>query len=208
MLFRSAREGYTILSEGFKSLREMHMIAAEGLAMGCWLSYADQPTGLGPEIMRMVSLVDKKNQATLWIDAMVKWKWSGKRGSPPGTSARRPTMNRKEQDYVVWRAEYLLRPETIESFYIMWKVTGDARWRQRGWLIYQAIERETRTEAGYAILQSVVVKNSRKDEMPSFFLAETLKYLYLLFREDDVLPLDKWVMNTEGHPLPVFEPDF
>lgn len=34
-----------------------------------------------------------------------------------------------------------------------------------------------------------------------------LKYLYLLFREDDVLPLDKWVMNTEGHPFPVFTPD-
>lgn len=48
----------------------------------------------------------------------------------------------------------------------MWKVTGDARWRQRGWLIYQAIERETRTDAGYAILQSVAVKNSLKDEMP------------------------------------------
>ena len=32
---------------------------------------------------------------------------------------------------------------------------------------------------------------------------ETLKYLYLLFAEDDFLPLDKWVFNTEAHPLPV-----
>lgn len=202
-----AREGYTMLGQQNQSLKEMHMTAAEGLAMTCWLSYADQPTGLGPEIMRMVSLVNSKTQAALWIDAMAKWKWSGKRGSPPGTGAKRPTLSRQDQDYIVWRPEYLLRPETIESFYIMWKVTGDARWRQRGWLIYQAIERETRTDAGYAILQSVAVKNSLKDEMPSFFLAETLKYLYLLFREDDVLPLDKWVMNTEGHPFPVFTPD-
>lgn len=38
----------------------------------------------------------------------------------------------------------------------------------------------------------------------SYFLAETLKYLYLLFLDDDILPLDKWVFNTEAHPFPVF----
>lgn len=32
-----------------------------------------------------------------------------------------------------------------------------------------------------------------------------LKYLYLLFHEDDLVPLDRWVFNTEAHPLPVFE---
>jgi mannosyl-oligosaccharide alpha-1,2-mannosidase len=39
--------------------------------------------------------------------------------------------------------------------------------------------------------------------MPSFFLAETLKYLYLLFEDHDVVPLDAWVFNTEAHPLPI-----
>ena len=42
-----------------------------------------------------------------------------------------------------------------------------------------------------------------RDKMESFFLAETLKYLFLLFSEVDQLPLDKWVFNTEAHPLPV-----
>lgn len=41
--------------------------------------------------------------------------------------------------------------------------------------------------------------------MESFFLAETLKYFYLLFEDDpNVLPLDQWVFNTEAHPLPVW----
>ena len=40
---------------------------------------------------------------------------------------------------------------------------------------------------------------------PSYFLAETLKYLYLLFSNDTVLPLDRWVFNTEAHPLPVLQ---
>jgi len=39
--------------------------------------------------------------------------------------------------------------------------------------------------------------------MESFFLAETLKYLYLIFSDDDVLPLDEWVLNTEAHPLKI-----
>ena len=37
------------------------------------------------------------------------------------------------------------------------------------------------------------------------FQAETLKYLYLLFGPDDVLPLNQIVLNTEAHPLPVFD---
>jgi len=40
-----------------------------------------------------------------------------------------------------------------------------------------------------------------------FFLAETMKYLYLLFAPDDVIPLDEFVFNTEAHPLLIFEKD-
>ena len=40
---------------------------------------------------------------------------------------------------------------------------------------------------------------------PSFFLAETLKYLFLLFGSEEVVSLDQWVFNTEAHPLPIFE---
>jgi mannosyl-oligosaccharide alpha-1,2-mannosidase len=39
--------------------------------------------------------------------------------------------------------------------------------------------------------------------METFFLGETLKYLYLLFGDDSVIPLDKFVFNTEAHPLPI-----
>lgn len=39
--------------------------------------------------------------------------------------------------------------------------------------------------------------------MQSFFLAETLKYLYLLFSPPSVISLDEWVFNTEAHPLKI-----
>jgi len=42
------------------------------------------------------------------------------------------------------------------------------------------------------------------NSMQSFFFAETLKYLYLLFSPDDVLPLDRYVFTTEAHPLGVY----
>ena len=57
-------------------------------------------------------------------------------------------------------------------------------------------------------ITNVSVPNPPKDDlMQSFFLAETLKYLYLVFAPDDVIPLDEWVFNTEAHPLRIFEPE-
>ena len=53
-----------------------------------------------------------------------------------------------------------------------------------------------RTDSGYTILKSVVTKE-KGDLQHSFFLAETLKYLYLLFSPDR----DLGVFNTEAHPL-------
>jgi hypothetical protein len=57
------------------------------------------------------------------------------------------------------------------------------------------------------------VKDARRipppmdNRMDTFFLAETLKYLYLLFSPDDFIPLESYVFNTEAHPLPVFTPN-
>jgi mannosyl-oligosaccharide alpha-1,2-mannosidase len=42
--------------------------------------------------------------------------------------------------------------------------------------------------------------------MESFFLGETLKYFYLLFSNNrKLIDIDKYVMNTEAHPLPIYE---
>ena len=42
-----------------------------------------------------------------------------------------------------------------------------------------------------------------RDEMESFFLGETMKYLYLTFCDDDVIDINKYVFNTEAHPFPI-----
>jgi mannosidase alpha-like ER degradation enhancer 2 len=69
-----------------------------------------------------------------------------------------------------------------------------------GRTFFEDIVKHCRTEAGYSTLKDVVTKE-KGDLMPSYFLAETLKYLYLLFAPDSTLDLDKVVLNTEAHPL-------
>jgi mannosidase alpha-like ER degradation enhancer 2 len=69
-----------------------------------------------------------------------------------------------------------------------------------GRTIFESLIIHCRTEAGYAGLKDVVSKE-KSDLMPSYFLAETLKYLYLLFAPDEALDLDRTVFNTEAHPL-------
>jgi len=63
-----------------------------------------------------------------------------------------------------------------------------------------SLEKYCRTDAGFAALRNVQTKEKR-DDMESFFLAETLKYLYLLYAPRSTLDLHKVVFNTEAHPI-------
>ena len=95
---------------------------------------------------------------------------------------------------------YPLRPEIIESAYYLRHYTHDPRYREMGQLFLDSLMKYCRTDDGYTTLKSVVTKE-KGDLMPSYFLAETLKYLYLLFAPDSVLKFDSVVFNTEAHPL-------
>lgn len=89
----------------------------------------------------------------------------------------------------------------------MWRITKDPKYRQWGFEIANAIEYMCKIKSGgYAGVEGVNMTPWRyRDSQESFFLAKTLKYLYLLFSSDDVLPLDKWVFNTEAHPFPIMD---
>lgn len=107
-----------------------------------------------------------------------------------------------------WDARYLLRPETVESLFLGWRLTGDQRYRDWGWQVFSAIEKHCKiASGGYATVLNVDrLPAEHEDKMETFFLAETLKYLFLLFADSSVLPLTDVVFNTEAHPLPVFKP--
>ena len=62
--------------------------------------------------------------------------------------------------------------------------------------------KHTRTGIANARLGNVMDANpSKEDSMESFWLAETLKYFYLLYSEPRMVSLDDFVLNTEAHPL-------
>ena len=113
------------------NLKQLHMWAAEGLAQTCWLSYADQPTGLGPDEMQIqgqIKLVwNAKEELWIhndiglhWLDAMEKWKQAGSHSAPPGVGFKSPvhvsfhettTRRGRKRDYLARKPDYLLRPE-------------------------------------------------------------------------------------------------
>jgi ER degradation enhancer, mannosidase alpha-like 2 len=95
---------------------------------------------------------------------------------------------------------YELRPEIIESAYYLRYFTHDPRYLEMGRTFLDSLTRYCRTDVAYAAL-SDVEKKTKKDEMESFFFAETLKYLYLLFAPANTLDLGTVVFNTEAHPI-------
>lgn len=67
---------------------------------------------------------------------------------------------------------FYFRPETVESLFIAFRLTGDERFRKFGWDIFQAIETHCRVETGgYASVRNVdSVPAVRLDNMETFFL--------------------------------------
>jgi mannosidase alpha-like ER degradation enhancer 2 len=97
-------------------------------------------------------------------------------------------------------AHYPLRPEIIESAYYLYHETHDPKYLGMGKTFMDSLVKYSRTPYGFAALEDVQTKK-QADDMESFFFAETMKYLYLLFAPPDTLDFDSIVFNTEAHPM-------
>ncbi|KAI1324339.1 glycoside hydrolase family 47 protein [Xylariaceae sp. FL0255] len=165
---------------------------AEDLMKTCWAMYTVTKTKLAPEIA---------------------WFQAHDYDLEPRTGDRQHRATRNslplwERDLIVkpLDAHNLQRPETVESLFVMWRITEDPVYRDWGWKIFKAFETHTKVDGGYTSLDDVnQVPCPKRDNMESFWLAETLKYLYLLFSPTNFFPLTEVVFNTEAHILPIFE---
>ncbi|KAH0696849.1 hypothetical protein KY289_014331 [Solanum tuberosum] len=157
---------------------------AEDLAKTCVEIYSVTSTGLAPEI------------AYFNIEG-------NSEGGPGGGNKSSKYLN----DIIIKPADRhnLLRPETVESLFYLYRITGDSKYREWGWQIFEAFEKYTKIDSGgYTSLDDVtVIPPQRRDKMETFFLGETLKYIYLLFGNSTTIPLDEYVFNTEAHPIPI-----
>ncbi|XP_050360465.1 ER degradation-enhancing alpha-mannosidase-like protein 3 [Nymphalis io] len=107
-------------------------------------------------------------------------------------------------DFQVHWGQHPLRPEFLESTYFLHRVTGDDHYLQVGKTVLRALQAHTKVPCGYAAVNDVRTR-VHEDRMDSFVIAETFKYLYMLFGEDKDLPvkLEDYVLTTEAHFLPL-----
>lgn len=98
--------------------------------------------------------------------------------------------------------QYPLRPEFIESTWYLYRATRDPFYLDVGERVLHDLIGRAKVDCGLTGIADLRT-NRRDDRMESFALSETLKYLYLLFDEDNPLHRDdsNYVFTTEGHIL-------
>ncbi|KAK4196742.1 family 47 putative glycoside hydrolase [Triangularia verruculosa] len=168
------------------------------LTRGCVYMYKSFPTGLMPE--RLTMLPCPSNHPSL-LAASCQWNqtlWDETEKQPGLPKGFVSSTDRR----------YILRPEAIESVFYMWRITGEKEWQEAAWDMFLAVANATfaKETGGGASVKDVTIDPSmeeiqRDDEMESFWIAETLKYFYLVFSPPDLISLDKYVLNTEAHPF-------
>eukprot|EP00127_Corallochytrium_limacisporum_P004721 Clim_evm75s172 gene=Clim_evmTU75s172 len=157
--------------------RDEHRIMAERLLETCMAIY-ETPTGLAPENVYF-GYSAKGRHFDQYPDVVVSSKG---------------------------RVNHL-RPETVESLWYFYVITGEKKWQDYGWKYFNAFHEHARLpEGGYATVVNVFdVPASPYNKLHTFWSAETLKYFFLLFADHDEqpFPLNNYVFTTEAHPLPV-----
>eukprot|EP00051_Salpingoeca_urceolata_P022994 m.384968 g.384968 ORF g.384968 m.384968 type:complete len:794 (+) comp20050_c6_seq4:476-2857(+) len=98
-----------------------------------------------------------------------------------------------------------LRPEFVESTYFLYKATGDPFYLEVGKSIISSYQQLARVKCGFAAIKDVR-HQTHEDKMDSFVLAETFKYLFLLFADaaDTPINMDDYIFTTEAHVLPLW----
>ncbi|CAK7204207.1 hypothetical protein SEUCBS139899_006961 [Sporothrix eucalyptigena] len=193
--------------------RPEDMKIAEQLVEGCMWAYESGPAGIMPEIMTV-------SQCSLTsADAACTWDektWYGDvaaKHRPGGPQAAAKDNNFDVAKVIETQRlvpgvlkyddrRYILRPEAIESVFILYRLTGDTTLMDRAWGMFESIVKVTQTDLAHtAVSDCTKPLETWADSMESFWLAETLKYFYLIFEDPQVVSLDTYVLNTEAHPL-------
>ncbi|KAI1336718.1 glycoside hydrolase family 47 protein [Xylariaceae sp. FL0016] len=173
---------------GGKLLRNAEYVEiGEKITKGCAWVYDSMQTGIMPEIFGLIPCPTL--EACPWDEKA--WEDKGDHKLQKGFSnARDP--------------RYILRPEAIESVFILYRITGREEYQEMAWRMFESIKKATETDFAFSGIADITVSGERSeklDSMESFWLSETLKYFYLIFSSPDLISLDEYVLNTEAHPL-------
>jgi mannosyl-oligosaccharide alpha-1,2-mannosidase len=186
---------------------ETHVEKGEKLMDGCIWTYQGMPLGIMPERFYMLPCESADRCAWdegAWRNAVLKKaglneKMDAKQADEAIADKRIPKGFVSIDD-----ERYVLRPEAIESVFILYRITGRKDLPDAAWKMWEAIEENTKTPLANSAVWDITVTEGRppmSDSMESFWLGETLKYFYLMFSEPELISLDEYVFNTEAHPF-------
>lgn len=215
-----------------------HVEIGGRLAVGCAWAYEVFPTGLMAEEFTMLACDEIEGECPVDKEKVKMAGEKGKKGKKGGARVPVEKGVRSIRD-----ARYILRPEAVESLFVMWRVTGEEVWRERAWRMFKRVVEATETGLANSAVEDVNVvgetvkvdsmevsfslfppspslpspllcggvglvvwtagghRGQLTDWQQSFWLAETLKYFYLIFSPPDLISLDDYVLNTEAHPF-------
>lgn len=212
---------------GWGVRQEEEILLARELTKTCWATYLASATGLAPD--------------TTWFET----------DNPPKMTKDMSQANSKDDLHPIskpltplddkdspWRKDTIIKPdnsrnlqkpETVESLFYMYRITGDEIYRNWGWKMFENFIKHTAvveeggsdasnegqegsddTPKSYiraftSLYNADTIPPTQLDNMDPSWLAETLKYFYLLFSDRDFIPLESTVFNTEAHIFPRFK---
>ncbi|KAJ5701291.1 hypothetical protein N7488_008839 [Penicillium malachiteum] len=179
--------------------RPSDLSMARELVEGCIWAYELMPTGIMPETLYIGGCRSSPCEwdEERWLRGIVGMADEGDVSITVREAAEQIALTHGLEPPIleVADASYRLRPEAIESIFILYRLTGERSLQDTAWRMFQNIEKYTRAEHGYATLNDTRNTESTKlDSMESFWFSETLKYFYLIFSDPDCLSLDEYVL--------------
>ncbi|KAK0644010.1 glycoside hydrolase [Cercophora newfieldiana] len=188
-----------------------HLRKAQKLVDGCIWTYKALPLGIMPETFHMIPCPSTTGSCP-WNETLWKTEILRKHGvdtQDTGQAHKIIAQKRLPKGFTnIGDTRYILRPEAIESVFVLYRTTGQKYLLDAAWAMFEAIEKNTRTELANAALADITVEAGKSapkiDSMESFWMGETLKYFYLIFSEPDHVNLDEYVFNTEAHPFRIW----
>ncbi|KAG5980105.1 hypothetical protein E4U55_004378, partial [Claviceps digitariae] len=122
-----------------------HVSIGERLARGCAWAYSAFPTGVMPEVFSLIDCDDPTSCP--WQESV--WKQTGDKSLPRGIAA-------------VSDPQYQLRPEAIESLFVLYRITGKTELQDLAWDMFQAVVASTETKYAYSAISDVTTEGKTK----------------------------------------------
>jgi mannosyl-oligosaccharide alpha-1,2-mannosidase len=143
-----------------------HYRIAHKLTNSCVWAYKASPAGIMPEsshLLRCANVTECHWDEKAWKDEVAARADQTKEQDPLQNIAnmRLPAGFTSIED-----RRYVLRPEAIESIFVMYRMTGEQQWQAAAWDMWTAIQHNTDTDIGNSALLDVSAETPvREDSM-------------------------------------------